>query len=583
MKVWRRNIQIFFVLFFVLTIFLFAEPFFRQGVFAGIYLDPHPACEASTPACWEDIKFNEWSCLSCPPKNYGWRCIQDWSRPACSGKDENCKWYACTGDIDAICSGNEDCEPHQTCDEWPVRYDGPCKYVCVDPGTTSLCYTYEVTEECSANSPITCFWSGQRATCTWEQATNTCFVDLEPESRSCCGPGSGVPTPTPGPAPTPTPTPTPIPTSSCTVDLNPVTASISVGALTDYFASVVPSDGTVDQVDFSSSDTGVATVNPSSDTTAAYITTATGVSVGSSTITSDVVMNGVVMCTDTSTLDVTLPGPWWQVQDADIITNGNLSSLIPTTTCLLPGCNPIFDLDGPGGYPGVPSYGGSYDFEAGSGTGTVSSTGWLANSTTTLNKKYDYSYFEGLVRPDVEIHEIIEPDGEIQGGYLISETSGPDGYIWFRSQEDLTITGTANLQDRKVVLLVDGNLYLGRPPAQSGSSIRVRDGSGFFMAIVSGDIIISPKAKIDPLTPQPVFEGIFLAEGQIKTGTEGPELDEQLWIRGSVAAYGGVVLERDLTDNSLTPAEFFEYGPDLLFTFPRDLTSRRYKWKEIAP
>jgi hypothetical protein len=282
-----------------------------------------------------------------------------------------------------------------------------------------------------------------------------------------------------------------------------------------------------------------------------------------------------------SDVTITSPGPWWQVQDADIITNGNLFSLIPATTCLLPGCDPAFGLEGSGGYPGVPSYGGSYDFEAGSGTGTVSSTGWLANSMSTFNKVYDYSYFQALVRPNVEINEIIEP--EIQGGYLINQGNATRGYVWFRRQGDLTITGVANLQDRKVVLLVDGDLYLGRPPAQSGSSIRVRDGSGFFMAIVSGDIIISPKASIDPLNPQPVFEGIFLAEGQVKTGTEGPALDEQLWIRGSVAAYGGVVLERDLTDNNVTPAEFFEYGPDLLFTFPRDLTSRKYKWKEIAP
>jgi hypothetical protein len=295
---------------------------------------------------------------------------------------------------------------------------------------------------------------------------------------------------------------------------------------------------------------------------------------------------------DLLTVTVTIPGPWWQVQDADIITNGSLSSLIPTTTCLpLSGCDPAFGLEGSGGYPGVPSYGGSYDFEAGSGTGTVSSTGWLANSISTFNKVYDYSYFQALVRPDVEINEIIEP--EIQGGYLINQGNATRGYVWFRRQGDLTITGVANLQDRKVILLVDGDLYLGRPPAQSGSSIRVRDGSGFFMAIVSGDIIISPKASIDPLNPQPVFEGIFLAEGQVKTGTEGPELDEQLWIRGSVAGLGivngvvganpGVVLERDLIDNTVTPAEFFEYGPDLLFTFPRDLTSRKYKWKEIAP
>ena len=127
--------------------------------------------------------------------------------------------------------------------------------------------------------------------CSSTTETFTCPGYINPCINIC-----GGPTPTPGPAPTPTPAP---PSPSCTVDLNPVTASISVGASTDYIASVVPSNGTVDQVNFSSSDTGVATVDPASDATAAYQTSATGVSIGSSTITSDVVMSGVVRCTDT--------------------------------------------------------------------------------------------------------------------------------------------------------------------------------------------------------------------------------------------------------------------------------------------
>ena len=471
----------------------------------------------------------------------------------------------------------------------PIYCTGPCDVLWPSPNNcacaTMICREYSVVFDlvtCNAAGCPIIFnpdphglnYCEDCTVCSSTTETFTCPDHLNPCINIC-----GGPTPTPGPGPTPTPTPTPPP--SCTVDLIPSSADVSMGSPLSLIASVVPQDGTVDSVNFISDNETVVTVDPASDNSSPYVTDATGVAIGSANVVAAVIMGGVNRCTDTSAINITSPGPWWQVQDADIITNGNLSSLIPTTTCLLPGCNPIFDLDGPGGYPGVPSYGGSYDFEMGSGTGTVSSTGWLANSMTTLNKVYDYSYFEGLVRPDVEINEIIEP--EIQGGYLIFQGNATRDYVWFKKQGDLTITGTANLQDRKVVLLVDGDLYLGRPPAQSGSSIRVRDGSGFFMAIVSGDIIISPKAKIDPLTPQPVFEGIFLAEGQIKTGTEGPELDEQLWIRGSVAAYGGVVLERDLTDNSLTPAEFFEYGPDLLFTFPRDLTSRRYKWKEIAP
>jgi len=469
----------------------------------------------------------------------------------CGGKSVYNPTYSCPGDIIYGFSCVEKSGSVYLNCIWSFVSSGA--FTCAQPGRWSSCISHD--SGCSVEKGPTI------------KTSSTCYI----REDSCAG--SSTPAPDP-------PTPTPIPTPSCTVNLTPVSTSISVGASTDFSSSVVPS-GTVDQVNFSSGDTGVATVDPSFDASSPYRTSATGVSVGSSTITSNVVMSGVVRCTDTSTLDVTPPGPWWQVEDADIITNGNLFSLILTTTCFLPGCDPAFGLEGSGGYPGVPSYGGSYDFEIGSGTGTVSSTGWLANSMTTLNKVYDYSYFQSMVRPDVEINEIIEP--EIQGGYLINQGNTTRGYVWFKRQGDLTLTGTANLQDRKVVLLVDGDLYLGRPPAQSGSKIQVRDGSGFFMAIVSGDIIISPKAEIDPLNPEPVFEGIFLAEGQIKTGTEGPGLDEQLWIRGSVAAYGGVVLERNLTDNSVTPAEFFEYGPDLLFTFPRDLTSRRYKWKEIAP
>ncbi len=472
----------------------------------------------------------------------GTRCYTDWNRTTESCNAACSLWY-----IDKECQNNGGEPVDGVC---PVIWYGRATNCCV------------IDDRCTCSSWVDGNCGGGSCTSTQRRQTRNCNPDLcDPETRCIADPSCNPPT--------------------CSVSLAPSTASITQGTNVSYTATVTVGNGSVDQVNFSSSETSIVTVSPTSDASVPYQTVGNALAVGNSIITSNVVMSGSVRCTDTATIDVTVPGPWWQVQDADIITNGNLFSLIPATTCLLPGCDPAFGLEGSGGYPGVPSYGESYDFEMGNGTGTVSSTGWLANSMTTLNKVYDYSYFEGLVRPDVEINEIIEP--EIQGGYLINQGNATRGYVWFKRQGDLTITGTANLQDRKVVLLIDGDLYLGRPPAQSGSKIQVRDGSGFFMAIVSGDIIISPKASIDPLDPKPVFEGIFLAEGQVKTGTEGPELDEQLWIRGSVAAYGGVVLERDLTDNSVTPAEFFEYGPDLLFTFPRDLTSRRYKWKEIAP
>ncbi len=76
------------------------------------------------------------------------------------------------------------------------------------------------------------------------------------------------------------------------------------------------------------------------------------------------------------------------------------------------------------------------------------------------------------------------------------------------------------------------------------------------------------------------IEGIFLSEGQFRTGAG----DNQLHIRGMVAAYDGLVLERDLEgDNADEPAEVFEFAPDFILNFPRDLTFKRLRWKEVAP
>ena len=130
--------------------------------------------------------------------------------------------------------------------------------------------------------------------------------------------------------------------------------------------------------------------------------------------------------------------------------------------------------------------------------------------------------------------------------------------------------------DRKVVILVENaDLYL-------NGAIDVEDGIGFIMFIVGkndsggkGNIVIA-----DDIPGQDEIEGVFLAEGEFRTGTGS----NPLYVRGIVAAYDGIVLERDLEDNnSDNPAEVFEYAPDFVLTFPRDLTFKRLRWKEVAP
>ena len=96
-----------------------------------------------------------------------------------------------------------------------------------------------------------------------------------------------------------------------------------------------------------------------------------------------------------------------------------------------------------------------------------------------------------------------------------------------------------------------------------------------------GNIYISP--SLGGATP--VLEGIYLAEGVIYTGTNGADLDSQLVIRGSLAGLSGISLQRDLADDSTTPAELFEYAPDqmmILLNTPA-LSSKKMSWKEVAP
>jgi hypothetical protein len=247
-----------------------------------------------------------------------------------------------------------------------------------------------------------------------------------------------------------------------------------------FVANVTPSNGTVDRVDFSSSNTSVASLSPASDSTSPYNTTATGVSPGTVTISTSVVMNGVSTCSDTANLTITSPGPWWQVKDGDVTTNGDILSPIPAT-CTLPGCNPIFGLTGDGGYPGVPAYGGSADFKEGSGTGIpsmVSAKSWLVNSQTNFRKTYDYKFFTRQIPSDVQSNIVEITSTSVNGGYFNSGGTPARGYVWYHYKPaspdaplDLTINGNLNLTgSRKVAVigrLTTNTVYVPRTACHS--------------------------------------------------------------------------------------------------------------------
>ncbi len=289
---------------------------------------------------------------------------------------------------------------------------------------------------------------------------------------------------------------------------------------------------------------------------------------GTSTITSSVTMNGSVHCSDISTITVTPPGPWWQVKDGDVTTNGNLYAGMPFIEGL------TFDLAGSGGYPGVPVYGGASDLT----TIDVSETGWLANSHYSSYKLFNSNYFINSIPAGTVINNV--PDITVDGSFFESGGTPSYGYYWYvydgtSTGLDLSITSSANLGSRKVILIVKGaNLNI-------GGDINLTKGSGFFLAVSSGNINISPSVGGGGT---PNLEGVYVADGSFQTGTGGIKSDSQLWLRGTVAA-GGFNLQRDLGDtlNSTTPSELFEFAPDQELLFPIKLSYYPGAWREVAP
>lgn len=270
--------------------------------------------------------------------------------------------------------------------------------------------------------------------------------------------------------------------------------------------------------------------------------------------------------------------PWWQTQDADLWSQGNVRSSIPVQCVESSSCQEEFSLPGPGGYPGVIAHNGMASF----GSGIVSNKGWIVRSGYAAARGVSYSSFAALAPSGTftDSSSMISGDS-INGGQLVSGFNS-GGYTWRYRDGNLTISSQANLNNTKVILFVSGDLRI-------NGRIRLNKGSGFFMAIVRGNIIIDP--SVDSENPnQPSLEGLFYADGTISTGSTGTSSgDSKLYVRGALIGKSGLNLQRNLDPmrttgaNNLTPAEFIEYAPDLILTFPRELSRSGIVWREIEP
>jgi hypothetical protein len=192
----------------------------------------------------------------------------------------------------------------------------------------------------------------------------------------------------------------------------------------------------------------------------------------------------------------------------------------------------------------------------------ISATRWNVNTENFQPRAFNYTFFNNLIPEDMVFNDI---STIATGG-----TADENGYEWYKVSADLSVGGI-DFGTRKVIVFIDGgNLNL-------EGSINVTDGQGFVGFFVEGNI------TVDPLVANavgPEIEGIYLSNGSFSTGAG----DSQLHLRGSVVSNGGgILLQRELTDNTTTPAEIFEFAPDQLVLFPNSLRFKQTKWVEVNP
>ena len=368
-------------------------------------------------------------------------------------------------------------------------------------------------------------------------------------------------------------------TPSATVTFSPSPFAVNVGSTATLRATVTPVNGTVktaNGVTFSRNNAKITLGTPVKVSANVYTVQVTGRAVGTSRVTATVYFNGITTpITSAASTVIVSALPWWQVVDSDIQTKGDLRSSIPTGS--------KFNIPRPvgawAGYPGVvaypippPTYTATFT------PGTVSSTGWLANSSATNSKVFNYAYFNGQIPADVTPTTVTSAN--IANALTTSTTVfNKYGYYWLKFPTTGTLTIPAvNIGTRRVILLApNANINF-------TGDVTLNDGVGFFMVIAGktgaantyGNITATAKVASDTN-----LEGIYVADGTFYVGTSATW---RLIVRGSVVGNGGGNLAgRTYKAGAANPAIRFEYAPDQIMLFPGKLGARKIDWNEVAP
>lgn len=371
------------------------------------------------------------------------------------------------------------------------------------------------------------------------------------------------------------------PCASCNISLNPSSMQALIGQTSIMAANVTlsPAGGTtITQTAFTSSNPAIVSVT-SPDTTSPYTTNITAGAIGTATIHATATLANGGTCTTEpasgSSVTVISPNPWWQIIGGHVISGGAIRSPIPPT-CTAPACaNYLLINDLVSNRPSAAIYQSDYDFSSDPlSRGIVSNSDqWLVKTGTNPNI-YTYQYFRNLSsgKPFVTLAANSNVDPAV-----VSQARGAgESYLWIVVNGNATIDQPLDI-NQKVILFVDGNLSINGKIRLTNANASER----FLMVVVSGNINVS-SSVFSASAADPALNGIFVANGTFSTGTNGTD-DNRLVVRGTVAA-GAINLQRDLNDENVnTPAELFQYSPELVTNYPPALAVRHMIWREVAP
>lgn len=274
----------------------------------------------------------------------------------------------------------------------------------------------------------------------------------------------------------------------------------------------------------------------------------------------------------------TLGTAWVQAQGGDVYSSGAIRSYLPAVTPR------AFITDGTGGYPGVMTYGTSYDFDSDpyvAGADLVSADNWQVNTTRASVNYYDYFYrrFGAPTTPTTEapFNNLLAVTQPVSN---CTESTCSPYYV----VGDMTTSGTWSVgANERVVIFVDGNLTL-------GGRVNITS-NGFIAFIVNGTITVADTVGTTASSTTPVIEGIYIATtagqaGSINTGNSLAAATARFVGQGMFIA-NGFLLQRDLegfgTGNTGNAAELFIYNPQLLLTMPDAMKELSVTWQEVSP